>query len=89
MERFSQARRLFFGILGIFLGAGAVILMSGCQIDVSGGIGAKAFYPDNAGESRLGDPRRPMYDGSGYVDRHTAGNQSEFQGFKKMGGGDK
>ncbi|TSC61385.1 MAG: hypothetical protein G01um1014107_4 [Parcubacteria group bacterium Gr01-1014_107] len=65
----------------------AATFMSGCQIDVSGGIGAKGFYPDRyGGSSYLGDPRRPMYEGSGYVERHTAGSQSDLQGFQKMGG---
>lgn len=48
----------------------------GCQLDVSGGVGAKALYPDNLGEHKVGDPRRPMYEGSGYAERHTAGGET-------------
>ena len=48
----------------------------GCQLDVSGGVGAKALYPDNLGEHKIGDPRRPMYEGSGYSERHTAGGET-------------
>jgi hypothetical protein len=81
-----KRERIRWSILGISLGMLAAAL-SGCQVDVSGAIGAKAFYPDRVGkESYLGDPRRPMYEGSGYAERHTAGGESGFQGFRKLEG---
>lgn len=62
----------------------------GCQIDASVGLGTKVLYPDNLGEMKVGDPRRPMYEGSGYTERHTSGGETGFSAFKnagKKGGG--
>jgi len=70
----------------VFFAALALGGLVGCQVDVSAGLGSKLFYPDSVGNSKLGDPRKPMYDGSGYVERHTAGGQSDFKGFGKIGG---
>ena len=66
----------------IFLG-----LSAGCQIEVSGAAGSKLFYPDNLGDKKVGDPRKPMFEGSGYTERHTSGGESNFSGFRGIKGG--
>lgn len=60
----------------------------GCQVDVSAAAGYKAFYPDKAGgkDKDVGDPRKGMYDGSGFGESHTSGGSSgsseHFKGMK-------
>jgi hypothetical protein len=59
----------------------AAVCSMGCQVDVSGSVGGKMYYPDKLGgkDKDVGDPRRPMYEGSGYVERHLAGGQSDYK----------
>lgn len=64
----------------IALGITAVLWLGGCQIDVSGGFGTKLFYPDSFGNKQLGDPRKPMYEGSGYTERRTTGGEVSSSG---------
>ncbi|MFM2357506.1 MAG: hypothetical protein RJA61_243 [Candidatus Parcubacteria bacterium] len=59
----------------------------GCQADVNLGLGGKFFYPDQVGEKKLGDPRKPMFEGSGYTERQTAGGEVKSVGFQKFEGG--
>jgi hypothetical protein len=73
---------VLFGMLIVL----AVSCLTGCQVDVSGAVGGKVFYPDKTGKDKdLGDPRKGMYDGSGYVEK--ASTQSDFKGFGGMKGG--
>jgi len=70
-----------------------IIHLTGCQIDVSGAVGTKMFYPDKIGgkDKDIGDPRRPMYEGSGFYERHAAGSQSDVkkgEHFRGMKGGE-
>lgn len=78
-------RSLWFavGMIGTMI---LIALTSGCQVDVSGGFSTKALYPDDIGTWPIGDPRRGMYEGSGYGERHTAGSESGTPGFRGMGG---
>ena len=51
--------------------------LAGCQVDLSGSVGAKAFYPNKVGaQNDLGDPRKGAYDGSGYSEENSAGSVS-------------
>ena len=64
---------------------------TGCQVDLTGHVGSKAFYPDSIGNTKIGDPRRPMYEGSGYgegIEINTTGKPG-FQGMRSVrdGGG--
>ena len=71
-------------IFALAMGILAAALLCGCEISASTGGAAKTFYPDRYGtESYLGDPRRPMFEGSGYTEGNRAGHQS---GFQKIGG---
>lgn len=61
----------------------------GCQIDLTSHLGSKAFYPDSIGDNKVGDPRRPMYEGSGYtegLELKTTGTPG-FQGMRAISGG--
>lgn len=58
----------------------------GCQVDVSGAMGGKLFYPDSIGGKTIGDPRRPMYEGN-YSERHASGGEFGGAGFQGMNGG--
>lgn len=78
-------------LCGLFLAIcyGLVLfLFTGCQVDVSGSVGYKAFYPDKGGskDKDIGDPRKGMYDGSGFGESHTSGGTSgtteHFRGLK-------
>lgn len=62
----------------------ATLLLTGCQLDLNGSMGTKVFYPDDLGQSKIGDPRKPMYSGSGFGERSTAGSDSGVQGFTGM-----
>ena len=62
-----------------------VSYLVGCQLEVSGSAGTKVFYPDKLWGTKLGDPRRPMYEGSGYGERNTAGSESGTRGFGGLG----
>lgn len=66
----------------------AIGSLYGCQVDVSGAVGCKAFYPNKGGsaDKDIGDPRKGMYDGSGYSESHTSGGSSGEQSpFKRIG----
>ncbi len=58
--------------------------LGGCQIDVGGHVGTKLLYPEQIGETKLGDPRKPMYEGSGYTETTTTGGDVRTPGFKGM-----
>ena len=85
-SRKHATRVLVLFILMIVAALGA----AGCQVDVSGAIGAKAFYPNKAGgkDKDVGDPRTGMYDGSGYGERHSAGSDGGTEHFKPLKGGE-
>jgi len=77
MLRFASTGKVIVSVV-LFIAAAisAAGLLSGCQMDVNGSFGTKLFYPDNAGKNKVGDPRKPMYAGSGYGERSTAGYES-------------
>jgi hypothetical protein len=53
-------------IIAILTGA------AGCQLDVSGAIGGKVFYPNSAGSAKVGDPRMGQYE-PGHTETNSAG----------------
>ena len=62
----------------------AITCLTGCQIDLTGGFSTKALYPDKIQGKEWGDPRKPMYAGSGYTERAAAGRETGFTGFKPL-----
>lgn len=77
-----QLTVLFF----LFLCLGGIM---GCQTDVTLGLGGKLFYPDQVGEKKLGDPRKSMFEGSGYTESLKSGGEMKVVGFRGMKGGEK
>lgn len=63
-----------------------LLTQTGCQADVTLGVSTKGFYPDNSGGKQVGDPRKPMYQGSGYVERQGG---DDYKGFPRMGSDDR
>jgi len=80
-RKIYQLSVLFF----LFICLGGII---GCQSDINLGLGGKFFYPDQVGEKKMGDPRKPMYEGSGYTERETRGGEVAPVGFRGMKGGE-
>ncbi len=71
----------------VFVLAVLVLICTGCEVSVSAATGGKLFYPNRVGKGDLGDPRRGMYDGSGYSERAGAGSSSgKFDGLRHEGG---
>ena len=50
----------------------SVFALGGCQIQMSGAVGAKAFYPDAVGTAKIGDPREGEY-APGHAETNSAG----------------
>ncbi len=48
--------------------------MVGCQGRVT--FEANGYYPDSNGDKSIGDPRKPMFEGSGYSEDEGQTNQS-------------
>lgn len=65
--------------------------LTGCEGNASVSVGGKAFYPNKgAGKNNdLGDPRKGMYDGSGFGESHSAGSQVGRGPFNGLQGGEK
>lgn len=61
-----------------------ICVMTGCQMDVGGHLGTKAFYPDTMGSKKLGDPRRPMYEQPGYTETAKMGGEVKDPSFRGM-----
>lgn len=72
---------LFVLVAGLLL----ALLVGGCQISVSGSADSRAFYPDQIGDKKVGDPRKASYEGSGHTERNSAGFEQMSVGGK--GGG--
>jgi hypothetical protein len=65
--------------------------LTGCQWKTGGIISASLFYPDQIGQKKVGDPRRPMYEASGYTESDNAGTDAAvvkdgFRGMNQEGG---
>ncbi len=68
-------------ILGMILGL--LLSVVGCQVAASAGVGSNVYYPDSFKGKALGDPRKPMFAGSGYTDNfgsHGGGRVKQFGG---------
>ncbi|MEX1027419.1 MAG: hypothetical protein WD049_05350 [Candidatus Paceibacterota bacterium] len=75
----------FYGAVIVTMIVTALLAGCGQQVDFSAGVGWKSLYPDDIGPHKLTDPRRGMYEGSGYGERHTAGSEGGFRfGFRRM-----
>ncbi len=67
-----------------------MVELGGCQIDVGANLGTKMFYPDKAGDSNVGDPRKGMYEGEtgSHTEQHSVTTTVEhkpFPGISKGG----
>ena len=63
-----------------------LVLLAGCQVDVTASAGGKMFYPKNIGKYACGDPREGMYNGSGYGESFgSGGTTGTNSGFAKLG----
>lgn len=74
-------------ILGLIYSAVLVMCCAGCEVSVSATTGGKLFYPNKVGNGDLGDPRRGMYDGSGYRESSGAGSSTGGDKFEGLGRG--
>lgn len=86
---FASTGKVIVSALFVAVVVSAAGLVSGCQMDVNGSFGTKMFYPDYVGKSKSGDPRKPMYAGSGFGERSAAGYESGvtsgFAGMNSVG----
>ena len=91
-RRLSMKKALLHYVIAVMFVAvciAAIGAACGCQVDVSAGLGYKAFYPNKGGskDKDIGDPRKGMYDGSGFGESHTSGssngNSEHFHGLKE------
>jgi hypothetical protein len=88
--RFASTGKVIVSVVLFVAAVSATGLLTGCQMDVNGSLGTKMFYPDYVGKDKSGDPRKPMYSGSGFGERSTAGYESGVTpGFAGMSKDDK
>jgi hypothetical protein len=77
---------LLRGGFGMLVAAVIIIASNiGCQSDFSVGLSNKVFHPDNSKGNPVGDPRKGMYDGSGYHEGVNAGDVKQNSGFRTIG----
>ena len=79
--------KLFMMVLLSAMMVGALLAAVGCQAGVVVSTDAKLFYPDKVGKHDIGDPRKGMYDGSGFAEGQIAGSAgAPVKGFDGIGG---